>query len=250
MFRSPSGFKLSIQALAAVLMATMLAVSSGRAQTTRKEGRDTNANRKLRAARQVKETYTHRWEVGGGGGYLRFRSGQYLQKNSEIAFWLDTTYSFNRKLGITGELRGNYGNAKIGNNSYLPFNPQISEYPFMAGPTYRVLLREKVGVGLFALGGTAIGKFDGDTEGHSAQSLGMWPSTNARPAFSVGANADLSRRQRGSQPLPQPCLPHRTQLHGHHLRRHPPEQLRRQPRPRLPLRPPEIVFISCETEHT
>src|ERR1035441_696933 len=73
MFRSPSGFKLSIQALGAVLMATMLAVSSGRAQTTRKEGRDTNANRKLRAARQVKETYTHRWEVGGGGGYLRFR---------------------------------------------------------------------------------------------------------------------------------------------------------------------------------
>jgi hypothetical protein len=111
MFRSPSGFKVSIQALAAVLMATMLAVSSGRAQTTRKEGRDTNANRKLRAARQVKETYTHRWEVGGGGGYLRFRSGQYLQKNSEIAFWLDTTYYFNRKLGITGELRGNYGNA-------------------------------------------------------------------------------------------------------------------------------------------
>ena len=193
MFRSPSGFKLSIQALAAVLMATMLAVSSGRAQTTRKEGRDTNANRKLRAARQVKETYTHRWEVGGGGGYLRFRSGQYLQKNSEIAFWLDTTYYFNRKLGITGELRGNYGNAKIANNyAALPFRPQISEYPFMAGPTYRVFLREKVGVGLFALGGTAIGKFDGDTEGHSAQSLGMWPSTNARPAFSVGANVDLN----------------------------------------------------------
>ena len=193
MFRSPSGFKLSIQALAAVLMATMLAVSSGRAQTTRKEGRDTNANRKLRAARQVKETYTHRWEVGGGGGYLRFRSGQYLQKNSEIAFWLDTTYYFNRKLGITGELRGNYGNAKIGNNGPgLGFRPQISEYPFMAGPTYRVLLREKVGVGLFALGGTAIGKFDGDTKGYGATYLGMWPSTNARPAFSVGANVDLN----------------------------------------------------------
>jgi hypothetical protein len=193
MFRSPSGFKVSIQALAAVLMATMLAVSSGRAQTTRKEGRDTNANRKLRAARQVKETYTHRWEVGGGGGYLRFRSGQYLQKNSEIAFWLDTTYYFNRKLGVTGELRGNYGNAKIGNNTYgISYWPQISEYPFMAGPTYRVFLREKVGVGLFALGGAAIGKFDGDTEGHRATDFGMWPSTNARPAFSVGANVDLN----------------------------------------------------------
>lgn len=193
MFRSPSGFKVSIQALAAVLMATMLAVSSGRAQTTRKEGRNTNANRKLRTAREIKETYTHRWEVGGGGGYLRYRSGQYLQKNSEIAFWLDTTYYFNRKLGITGELRGYYGNAKVENNSHnLPFWPQISEYPFMAGPTYRVLLHEKYGVGLFALGGTAIGKFDGDTKGYSATDLGMWPSTNARPAFSVGANVDLN----------------------------------------------------------
>ena len=193
MFRSPSGFKVSIQALAAVLMATMLAVSSGRAQTTRKEGRDTNANRKLRAARQIKETYTHRWEVGGGGGFLRYRSGQYLQKNSEIAFWLDTTYYFNPKLGITGELRGNYGNAKIGNNIYaLNFRPQISEYPFMGGPTYRVLQRQEVAVGLFALGGTAIGKFDGDNKGIPATDLGMWPSTNARPAFSVGANVDLN----------------------------------------------------------
>jgi hypothetical protein len=192
MFRSPSGFKVSTQALAAVLMATMLAVSSGQAQT-RKPARETNANRKARVARQIKETYTHRWEVGAGGGYLRYQSGQYLQKNNEINFWLNTSYYFNSKLGITGELRGYYGNAKVGNNgNNLPFRPQISEYPFMAGPTYRVLLHQKLDVGVFALGGTAIGKFDGDSKGIPATTLGMWPSTNARPAFSVGANVDLN----------------------------------------------------------
>jgi hypothetical protein len=176
-------------------MATMLAGSSGRAQTRRNDVRETNANRKARTARIIKETYTHRWEVAGGGGYLRFRSGEFTQKNSEINFWLNTNYFFSQKLGITGELRGNYGNAKTlqGNQfANLVGNPQISEYPFMAGPTYRVLLHQKYDVALFALGGTAIGKFDGDSKGVPATDLGFWPSTSARPAFSVGANFDVN----------------------------------------------------------
>ena len=196
MFRSPSGFRVSIQALTAILMATVLACSSGQAQTSRRAERETNANRKARTARIITETYTHRWEVGGGGGYLRFRSGEFTQKNSEIDFWLNTSYYFNRKLGITGELRGNYGNAKplegVTSFANVVGVPQISEYPFMAGPTYRVLLHQRYDVGLFALAGTAIGKFDGDTHGYPATQLGFWPSTNARPAFSVGANFDVN----------------------------------------------------------
>jgi hypothetical protein len=190
MFRSPSGFKVCFQAFAATaLMATLLAASPGQAQTPRRE---TNANRRARIARTVKETYTHRWEVGGGGGFMRFRSGQYLQKNSEITFWVDTTYYFNQKLGVTGELRGAYGNAKLGNTIYNIPNPQISEYPMMAGPTYRIRMQQKYAIGVFALAGTAIGKFDGDTKGIPATDLGLWPSTNARPAFSLGGNLDLN----------------------------------------------------------
>jgi hypothetical protein len=196
MFRSLSGFRVSIQAIAAVLILTFaaLAGSTGHAQASRRS-RETNASRKARIARQVQETYTHRWEVGGGGGYLRFRSGQFTQKNSEITFWVNNTYYLNQRLGITGELRGAYGNAKVlqGNPfASLVGNPQISEYPFLAGPTYRFRLRQKTAISAFALGGVAIGKFDGDSKGHSAQSLGFWPSTSARPAFSVGANFDLN----------------------------------------------------------
>jgi len=194
MFRSPSRCKASVFVLAAVLISALLAVSPAQAQA-RRNARETNANRKARIARNIKETYTHRWEVGGGGGYLRFRSGEFTQKNSEIAFWTNTTYFFNEKLGLTGELRGAYGNAKIPN--YSPYanyvgNPQISEYPFMAGPTYRVMLHEKSAISVFALGGTAIGKFDGDTKGIAPQTLGFWPATSARPVFSVGANFDLN----------------------------------------------------------
>ncbi len=198
MFSSPSRRTAGIPALAALLFAALLAAflatPSAEAQSTRIH-RETNANRRARIARQIKETYTHRWEVGGGGGYLRFRSGQFTQKNSEIAFWVDTSYFFNQKLGVTGELRGYYGNAKIPNYTQfaaLVGNPEISEYPFMAGPTYRFMLHQHYDVSAFALGGAAIGKFDGDTKGIPSTTLGFWPSATARPAFSVGANVDIN----------------------------------------------------------
>ena len=194
-FRSPSRFVRSIQLLPAVLLVAALSASSALAQNARRSGRETNANRKARIERQIAETYTHRWEVAGGGGYLRFRSGQFTQKNSEIAFWLNTTYYFNRNLGLTGEVRGAYGNAKIDNlNPYasLVGRPQISEYPFLAGPTYRFRLRQKTALSAFVLGGTAIGKFDGDSKGYTTAELGLWPSTNARPAFSLGGSLDLN----------------------------------------------------------
>jgi hypothetical protein len=198
MFSSPSRRTAGIPALAALLfaalLASFLAVPAAQAQFGQTH-RETNANRRARIEREIKETYTHRWEVGGGGGWLRFRSGEYTQKNSEITFWMNTTYYLNQKLGITGEIRGAYGNAKVPNyNQFasLVGNPNISEYPFMAGPTYRFRLREKTAISAFALGGTAIGKFDGDSKGISATTLGFWPSTNARPVFSVGANVDLN----------------------------------------------------------
>jgi hypothetical protein len=165
---------------------------TGRAQQTKR--RETNANRKARIARQISDTYTHRWEVGGGGGWLRFRSGEYTQKNSEIAFWMDANYYLNQKLGLTAEIRGAYGNAKVPNNNLANtvINPQISEYPFLAGPTYRLYRQQRYAVSVFALGGTAIGKFDGDSKGFTATQLGFWPSTNAAPAISVGGNLDIN----------------------------------------------------------
>jgi len=182
-------------AAAAAVLATLMAVPHAAAQNPGRVTRETNANRRARIERTVHETYSHSWEVAGGGGYLRFRSGQFTQKNSEIGFWMNGTRYLSENLGITGEIRGYYGNGKIPN--YNPFaalvgNPQISEYPMMGGATYRFRLRQHSAVSVFALGGTAVGKFDGASKGISAAQLGFWPSTNARPAFSVGANVDLN----------------------------------------------------------
>jgi hypothetical protein len=175
-------------------MAAVLAAPSAAAQS-RKAGHETNASRQARIARRIQETYTHRWEVAGGGGWLRFRSGEATQKNSEITFWLNTNYYLTEKLGITGELRGAYGNAKPLQgvpDLNVVGKPQISEYPFLAGPTYRFYLHQRIALSAFALGGVAIGKFDGDLHNLPASQFGFWPSTNAAPAVSVGGNLDMN----------------------------------------------------------
>jgi hypothetical protein len=194
------GFRLSVKCVSVVLLAAAVASgASAEAQSTRRTRRESNANRKARIARTIEATYSHRFEVAGGGGYLRFRSGEYLQKNDEVTFFMSGTYFLNQKLGIIGEVRGLYGNAKIGNTgsntstpaNFLPFNPQISEYPFMGGVAYRLYAKEKIALSVTGEGGAAIGKFDGDTKGLPSSALGLWQSTT-KPVFSIGANLDYN----------------------------------------------------------
>jgi hypothetical protein len=189
------GFRLKVKCVAGVLLAVVAAsgASAVEAQSTHRTRRESNANRKARIARTIEATYSHRYEVAGGGGYLRFRSGEYLQKNDEITFFMTGTYFLNTKLGIVADVRGMYGNAKIGNSSpnFLPFKPQISEYPFMGGVAYRLYAKEKVAVAVTGEAGAALGKFDGDTKGLPSSALGLWQS-EIRPAFSVGANFDYN----------------------------------------------------------
>jgi hypothetical protein len=195
------GFRLKVKWVAGVLLAVVAAsgASAVEAQTTRRTRRESNANRKARIARTIEETYSHRYEIAGGGGYIRFRSGEYLQRNDEVTFWMTGTYFLNRKLGIIADVRGMYGNAKIGNTgspngsipNFLPFNPQISEYPFLGGVAYRVYAKEKTAVSVTAEGGAALGKFDDDTKGLPSSALGLWQST-VKPAFSLGVNLDYN----------------------------------------------------------
>ena len=97
-------------------------------------------------------------------------------------------------------------------------------------------------ISAFALGGVAIGKFDGDTNGFPATQLGLWPSTNARPAFSLGANFDVNL---------YPNLAFRIAPNyigttfGGTLQ----NNARLRHGPRLPLRPPEIGSASNSASH-
>jgi len=177
---------------ASLLLGTIAWLTPAAQAQTRRPRRESSAVRKARIQRTIEDTYSHRWEAAGGGGYLRWRSGPYLQKNNEVSFWTSATYFFNPKLGVTGGINGAYGNAKIGNTIYNLGNPQISEYTFMAGPTYRVYAEQKTAISVYATGGTALGKFGGGSKGIPDTLIGLWPSSNARAAFSVGANVDYN----------------------------------------------------------
>jgi outer membrane protein with beta-barrel domain len=192
------GFSLSVKKVAGVLLAASMASGAValEAQTTHRTRRESSANRKARIARTIAETYSHRFEVAGGGGFLRFQSGSLLQKNSEVTFFMTTTYFLNPKLGIIADVRGAYGNAKIGNPvsptaPFLSFNPQISEYPLMGGVAYRLYAKEKFAVTATGEAGAAIGKFDGAAKGLTSAELGLWQSTT-KPVFSIGANFDYN----------------------------------------------------------
>jgi hypothetical protein len=177
------------------LLALLISAIPAGGQSTRHERRESNANRKRRIERTIAETYSHRYEVGGGGGFLRFRSGQYQQQDNQISFWASTLYALNPKLGIQADIRGGYGNAKVtnplpsGNN--LGYNPKISEYNFMAGPSFRVVRKEKFSASVFAEGGYGLGKFDGDSKGLNAHDIGVWTGNNAA-SFSAGVHLDYN----------------------------------------------------------
>ncbi|MGI4852886.1 MAG: hypothetical protein ACRYF4_02420 [Janthinobacterium lividum] len=152
------------------------------------------ANRQARVQRNILDTYSHRYEIAGGGGFLRFRTGQYLQRISQVNFFMTGGYALNPKLSIVGDVRGMYGKANIPNlfvkNNV--FSPNISEYTFMAGPQYRFYAREKYSISASATGGVALSKFGGDAKGLRSEDLGMWPDSNYKPVFAVNLIGDYN----------------------------------------------------------
>lgn len=187
------GFRFSVRSVATLLIAVSVAsaATSLEAQSARRTRRESNANRKARIERTIQETYSHQWEVGGGGGYLRFRSGELLQRNNEVTFWVSGTRYFTPKFGVLGEVQGSYGYAKVGNTIYNIGNPQISQYTFKFGPAYRVYAKEKYAATVFGAAGAGIGKFDSGSKGIPAANLGLWQS-ETRAVFSAGVNLDYN----------------------------------------------------------
>jgi len=190
-----SGFRLSTQRLAGLLVIAAFSIAATVGSTAQAQARHTrresNANRKARIERTIAETYSHKYEFFLGGGYLRFRSGEYLMRNNEVTWATSGTYYLNPKLGIVADIRGAYGNAKIGNTIYNIPSPLITEYTFMGGPSYRFYAKQKYAASVHVLGGYALGNFDGGTKGVEAGKVGLWQTSN-RPVISAGVNLDYN----------------------------------------------------------
>jgi hypothetical protein len=152
------------------------------------------ANRQARIQRNIQDAYSHKYEVAGGGGFLRFRTGQYLQKITQVNFFMTGAYNLKPQLAVVADVRGMYGHANIPNVFSLNnvFAPQISEYTFMGGPQYRFIGKEKYSVSASATAGVALSKFGGDAKGLASQDLGMWPDSNAKFAYAINLIGDYN----------------------------------------------------------
>jgi hypothetical protein len=179
----------------ALLAGVAVPAQAQRKPQQRRSRRETNASRQARIQRTIEETYSHRYEVFGGGGFLRFRPGEYLKKDNQISWAANTTYYFSPKLGLTGSAQGSFGYAETarGDNTYQVYVPkaQINEYYFMAGPTYRFYMKEKVALSGTAQAGVGWGIFGGGSKSISPALLGLW-NDSTRVAFGLGVNADYN----------------------------------------------------------
>ena len=154
--------------------------------------RETNASRQARIQRTIDATYGHRWEVAGGGGYLRWHSGQYLKSNNEIGWAVSTNYFVDPKLFVIADARGSFGNAHaLTNNTYGIYNPQINEYFFTGGAGYRFYRKERMSISAQATGGESWGIFSGGAKGYNSNQTGTWNDGFA-PAFTLGVNLDYN----------------------------------------------------------
>ena len=155
--------------------------------------RETNASRQARIQRTIQDTYSHRWEVIGGGGYLRWRSGDFTKKNNEVSWDAAVNYFLNPKLAIVGDAQGSFGSA----HQQLPLQfpqvprPQINEYFFTGGVNYRFYAKEKVALSAQATGGVADGVFSKGAKGLKGPEVGLWPD-GYKPAFKFSVSADYN----------------------------------------------------------
>jgi hypothetical protein len=187
-----SGFRKNMQRLVVVAIAVLpLVITLSTQAQGRRTRRESNANRKARIERTILETYSHKYEIFGGGGLLRFRSGEFTQNNNEITWATSGTWYLGPKVGIIADVRGAYGNAKVGNTIYNIPNPLITEYTFMAGPSYRFYAKQKYAASAHILAGYSLGNFDGGSKGIDSTKLGLWKTAN-RPVFSAGVNLDYN----------------------------------------------------------
>lgn len=162
-----------------------------RAKILRDAQQRVNARRRLREQAIVQDTYSHKYEIYAGGGYVRFRPGHNLQHDTEAAWNVGVTEWVRPKLGITADARGYYGTAITDNFNFQVFKPSISQYTFMAGPQYRFYQSQHWDWNAQVLGGVTHGNFSTGLGALQGADVGLYPDGN-KLAISVGAAVDYN----------------------------------------------------------
>lgn len=162
-----------------------------RVEVLRRAQERVRERRERRVRQIIQDTYSHKYELYFGGGYLRFRPGHSLQKVTEGGWNVGLTDYLQGKLGVTADFRGYYGTTYTNVNEFQVFAPSISQYTFMAGPTYRFFEGQHWGWNAFVLAGVGHGNFSTGTGGLPPEFIGLYKDgnvLNVTPGASVDYN--------------------------------------------------------------
>lgn len=162
-----------------------------RVEVLREAQKRVKARRERRVRQIIADTYSHKYEAYFGGGYLRFRPGHSLQKDSEGGWNVGITDYLRGRLGVTADFRGYYGTSFTYVNQYQIFNPSISQYTFMAGPQYRFFEGQHWGWNAYVLAGVGHGNFGTGTGGLPPNLIGLYSDSNALNVL-PGATVDYN----------------------------------------------------------
>ena len=162
-----------------------------RAEVLRQAQERVKARRKLRVQQIIQDTYSHKYELYFGGGYLRFRPGSTLQHLNQSAWNVGITDYLAGKLGVTADFRGYYGTAFTYINEFQVFNPSISQYTFLAGPQLRLFTGQHWAWSGNALVGVGHGNFGTGTGGLPPTLIGLYPDGTVFN-LSIGAPIDYN----------------------------------------------------------
>ena len=142
------------------------------------------------------DTYTHRWEIYGGGQYMRFRPGPALHNSGMGGWTLGVTRYFTPRFGITADARGYYGTNSLGptnGGGYNVYNAKFSVFPFTIGPQYRFYGSTRWSVSGALQFGAIYGFFDQNTNGIPPEYVGFYPASIVGAAIgSVNVDYNLS----------------------------------------------------------
>ncbi len=149
-------------------------------------------SRQRRIQQTIQNTYSHRYEIYGGGMYMRFRPGPYLHNAGTGGWALGLAGFLTPRFGITGDARGYYGSSAITvNNPYDIHNASFSSFTFTAGPQYRFYRGLHFALSAALQGGINYGYFDADTNGFPPEDVGLYPA-GVVPAGIASIHADYN----------------------------------------------------------
>jgi hypothetical protein len=138
--------------------------------------------------------YDNLWEISGGLAYMNPKNGQAIVQRADIGGGrVAATQWIYPRLGATADVRFYEGLGDALPNAYSVNSPLMTESFVTAGPEWRWIRSQAIGISFHGLVGGAYGTFNGHVpSGVSSTILGLYPNSTTL-AIIGGANVDFIR---------------------------------------------------------